>query len=69
MWSEYEENWNTQIFNDCKLKELIEVSFFAIQRKFRSTDTNFTEAKFDKDPLNKKKQFVQKTSINKICSI
>ena len=27
---------------------------------------NFTEAKFDKDPLNKEKHFVQKTSINKI---
>ena len=48
------------------LKELIEVSFFAIQAKFRFTDTSFTEAKFDKDPLNKEKQFVQKTSINKI---
>ena len=48
------------------LKELIEVSFFAIQAKFRFSDTNFTEAKFDKDPLNKEKQFVQKTSINKI---
>ena len=48
------------------LKELIEVSFFAIQANFRFTDTNFTEAKFDNGPLNKKKYFVQKTSINKI---
>ena len=48
------------------LKELIEVSFFAIQAHFRFTDTNLTEAKFDKGPLNKKKHFVQKTSINKI---
>ena len=54
------------IFNDYLLKELIAVSFFAIQAKFPFTDTNFTEAKFDKDPLNKEKQFVQKTSINKI---
>ena len=48
------------------LQELIEVSFFAIQAKFHFTETNFTEAKFDKDPLYNKKQFVQKTSINKI---
>ena len=34
------------------LKEPIEVSFFAIQVNFPFTDTNFTEAKFDKDPLN-----------------
>ena len=34
------------------LKEPIEVSFFAIQVNFAFTDTNFTEAKFDKDPLN-----------------
>ena len=33
-------------------KELIEVSFFAIQANFRFTDRYFTEAKFDKDPLN-----------------
>ena len=34
------------------LKEPIEVSFFAIQVNFGFTDTTFTEAKFDKDPLN-----------------
>ena len=51
------------------LQELIEVSFFAIQAKFHFTETNFTEAKFDKDPLYNKKQFVQKTSINKIVTV
>ena len=66
MWSECEANWNKQIFNDYMLQELIEVSFFAIQAKFHFTETNFTEAKFDKDPSYNKKQFVQKTSINKI---
>ena len=34
------------------LKEPIKVSFFAIQANFPFTDTNFTAAKFDKDPLN-----------------
>ena len=34
------------------LKEPIEVSLLAIQANFPFTDTNFTEAKFDKDPLN-----------------
>ena len=34
------------------LKEPFEVSFFAIQANLCFTDTNFTEAKFDKDPLN-----------------
>ena len=34
------------------LKGLIEVSFFAIQANFHFTDTNFTKAKFGKDPLN-----------------
>ena len=33
------------------LKEPTEVSFFAIQANFPFLDTNFTEAKFDKDPL------------------
>ena len=34
------------------IKEQIKVSFFAIQANFCFTDTNFTEGKFDKDPLN-----------------
>ena len=46
-------------------KKPTEVSFFEIQANFSFTDTNFTEAKFDKDPLNYQKQSVQKTSINK----
>ena len=37
-------------------KELIEVSFFAIQAIFPFTDTNFTESKFVKEPLNEQKQ-------------
>ena len=32
-------------------KKPIEVSFFEIQANFSFTDTNFTEAKFDKDPF------------------
>ena len=32
------------------LKELIEVTFFAIQVNFCFTDTDFTEAQFDKGP-------------------
>ena len=43
-------NWSKQTFNNYMLKELIEVSFFAIQVNFCFTDTNFTEAQFDKDP-------------------
>ena len=53
-------------FNNYLLKEPIEVSFFADQAYFPFTDTNFTEAKLDKDPLNWQKQFAQKTSINKM---
>ena len=34
------------------LKEPIKVSFFAIQANFPFTNRNFTEAKFDNDPLN-----------------
>ena len=34
------------------LKELIEVSFSEIQANLHFTDTIFTKAKFDKDPLN-----------------
>ena len=34
------------------LKELIEVSFFAIQANFCFTDTDFAKAKLDKDLLN-----------------
>ena len=52
-------------FNNHLLKEPIKVSFSAFQANFTFADTVFTEAKFDKDPLNKKKQFAQKTSINK----
>ena len=48
------------------LNEPVEVSFFAIKANICFTDTNFTEARFDKDPLNWQKQFVEKTSINKI---
>ena len=48
MWSELKQ----VNFNDYMLKEQLEVSFFAIQANFRFTDTYFTEAKFDKDPLN-----------------
>ena len=29
-----------------------EATFFAIQANFHFTDTNFIEAKFDKDPWN-----------------
>ena len=39
------------------LKWPIEVNFFAIQANFPFINTNFTEAKFDKDPLNQQKQF------------
>ena len=39
------------IFNNYMLKEPIEVSLFAIQANFPFTDTNFTEAKFVKDPF------------------
>ena len=48
------------------LKELIEVSFFAIQANFRFTDTDLAKAKLDKDLLNQQKQSVQKTNINKV---
>ena len=34
------------------LNEPVEVSFFAIKANICFTDTNFTEARFDKDPLN-----------------
>ena len=34
------------------LKEPTEASFFTTQANFRFTDTNFTEAKSDKNPLN-----------------
>ena len=47
-----EANLSKQICNDYMLKGLIEVSFFAIQANFYFTDTNFTKAKFCKDPLN-----------------
>ena len=40
-----------QIFDNYMLSEPVEVSFFAIKTNFCFTDTNFTEAKFDKDPL------------------
>ena len=39
-------------FTNYLLKEPIEVSFFADQAYFPFTDTNFTETKLDKDPLN-----------------
>ena len=34
------------------LHEPVEVNFFATKANFHFNDTNFTEAKFDKDPLN-----------------
>ena len=37
------------------LHEPTEVSFFAIQANFLFTVINFTEVKFDKDPLNELK--------------
>ena len=52
MWRECEANWSKQSFNSYMLHEPIEVSFFAIQANFLFTVMNFTEAKFDKDPLN-----------------
>ena len=48
------------------LKEPNWSDFFAIQANFPFTDRNFTEVKFDEYCLNEQKQFVQKTSINKI---
>ena len=38
-------------FDNHMLKEPTEVSFFAIQTDLPFFDTNFTEEKFDKDPL------------------
>ena len=38
--------------NNCMLKEPTEMRYFAIQANFHFTDTNFTEVKLDKDPLN-----------------
>ena len=32
--------------------EPVELSFFAIKANFCFTDTNFTDMKYDKDPLN-----------------
>ena len=52
MWKECEANWSKQIFNNYTFKELIEVSFFAIQANFHFNGTNFTEAKFYNDSLN-----------------
>ena len=48
--SHFDRIGSKQTFNNYMLKELIEVSFFAIQVNFCFTDTNFTEAQFDKDP-------------------
>ena len=47
MWSEFK-----PVILIIICKEPIEVSFFADQVKFAFTDSNSTEAKFDKDPLN-----------------
>ena len=52
IWSKCEANWSKNDFNNYMLKEPIIVSFFVIHANFCFTVMNFTEAKFDKDPLN-----------------
>ena len=61
-----EANWSKQIFTNYMLKQPNWSDFFAIQANFPFTDRNFTEVKLDEYRLNEQKQFVQKTSINKI---
>ena len=42
----------SKFYNNCMIKEPLEVTLFAFQANFRFTGTNFADTKSDKDSLN-----------------